>query len=495
MNIKQEKYMNKVEKVYKYIRDNEMFKQNGSVIAGVSGGADSVCLYKILLELRKRLNIEIHVIHINHGIRGEEAKRDEKFVCEMCESDNVPYKVYRYNVPEYAHANSLSEEEAGRILRYKTFEREAYKSGENTVIAVAHNKNDVAETFIHNLCRGSGLKGLTGMECVNGRIVRPVMCLDRREIEEYLEESGYEFITDSTNMSVEYTRNKIRNVILPYLTENINNNSIEHILNAAEELKQAEAYMADITDCMYEKIVTVHNNCIYMDKKAYYDTDDYIRRRVVRKAVGQAAGRLKDITRTHIEDVMGLFLRQSGKYIVLPYGVKAYSDYDKIVLCADKKEEKNSLDDAKADKNKLIVTDVEGEGTYRYGDFVFEIQIIEVENNKDFIKILENYLKNGEKLYTKWFDYDKINFAVQIRSRKEGDYLVINETGNKKKLKKYFADEKIPQRERELIPLFSDGSHIMWVVGHRISEAYKVNSDTKRVMKVTRKDKEDGGQY
>ena len=486
--------MNKIEKVYKYIKDNKMLQQNDSVIAGVSGGADSVCLYKILLELREKLGIKIYVIHIHHGIRGLEADRDEEFVRKMCECDKVSYKVYRYNVPEYAHMNGLSEEEAGRILRYKTFEREADRLGENVVIAVAHNKNDVAETFVHNLCRGSGLKGLTGMECVNGRIVRPVMCLDRKEIEEYLKDRGYEFITDSTNMSTEYTRNKIRNIILPYLTENINNNSIGHILNVVEELKQTEAYVAEITDRMYEKVVMVHNNCIYMDKKAYCAIDDYIRQRVVRKAVGQAAGKLKDITRIHIEDVMGLFDKPCGKYAILPYGIKAYSDYDKVVLSREDVQDKDIICNVEENKSELVVTDVEGEGTYKYGRFVFEIQVIEVQNNKNFIKNLENYLKSGEKLYTKWFDYDKINFAVQIRNRNQGDYLVINQMGNKKKLKNYFADEKIPQRERENIPLFADGSHIMWVVGHRISEAYKVSQNTKRVMKVTRKDKEDGGQ-
>lgn len=479
--------MNKADKVYRYIKDNKMLQQNDSVIIGVSGGADSVCLYKMLYELREKLGIKIYVIHIHHGIRGEEADRDEEFVCKMCERDEVSYKVCRYNVPEYAHINGLSEEEAGRILRYEAFNQEADRLGENTVIAVAHNRNDVAETFVHNLCRGSGLKGLTGMECVNGRIIRPVMCLDRSEIEEYLDNRGYEFITDSTNMVSEYTRNKIRNIVLPYLTENINNNSVGHILNAAEELKQAETYMAEITDKMYEKVVTVHNNCIYMDKKVYHDIDDYIKQRIVRKAVGYAAGRLKDITRTHVEDVMALFDRQCGKYVVLPYNIKAYSDYESVVLSTDNSQNKGSA-------CELIETDIKGEGTYKYGNFVFEIQIIEVENNKNFIKNLENYLKNEEKLYTKLFDYDKINSAVQIRSRKQGDYLVINHMGNKKKLKNYFSDEKIPGKERDNIPLLADGSHIIWVVGHRISEAYKVGQNTKRVMKVTGKDKANGGQ-
>ena len=196
--------MNELIKVRKYMEQFNMAEKGESVIVGVSGGADSVCLYKILLELKNYFDIDIIAVHIHHGIRGDEADRDMNFVENMCKNDGVKFKCYKYNVPEYAKANGLSEEEAGRMLRYKAFDevaKELISNGRSVKIAVAHNRNDSAETFIHNLCRGSGLKGLAGIPYKNGSIIRPVLCLTREEIERYLSEHKIEHIDDSTNFT------------------------------------------------------------------------------------------------------------------------------------------------------------------------------------------------------------------------------------------------------------------------------------------------------
>lgn len=484
--------MNELVKVRKYMEQFNMAEKGESVIVGVSGGADSVCLYKILLELKNYFDIDIIAVHIHHGIRGDEADRDMKFVENMCKNDGVKFKCYKYNVPEYAKANGLSEEEAGRMLRYKAFDevaKELISNGRSVKIAVAHNRNDSAETFIHNLCRGSGLKGLAGIPYKNGSIIRPVLCLTREEIERYLSEHKIEHIDDSTNFTEDYTRNKIRHRVLPYLNENINDNSISHICQAADELREIEDYLSEITNYAYENIVSEHNKCIYINRKALADEKEIIQKRVVRVCIEKAAGKLKDITRKHVEDVIDLCGRQTGRYIMLPYGIIARVQYENIIL------ERENINKSIDEKN--IEKDIRKDGVYTLGDEEFDVRIIDVEKEGINIKFLINQLKYYQNLYTKCFDYDKIQFTVQLRYRESEDYLVINAKGQRKKLKSFFVDNKIPAEKRGMIPVFADGSHIIWIVGHRISEEYKVTEDTRHLLiisRLERKENQNAGQ-
>lgn len=496
--------MNELIKVRKYMEQFNMAEKGESVIVGVSGGADSVCLYKILLELKNYFDIDIIAVHIHHGIRGEEADRDMNFVENMCKNDGVKFRCYKYDVPGYAKTNGLSEEEAGRTLRYKAFDevaKELISNGRSIKIAVAHNRNDNAETFIHNLCRGSGLKGLAGIPYKNGSIIRPVLCLTREEIEMYLSEHNITHIDDSTNFTEDYTRNKIRHRVLPYLNENINDNSISHICQAADELREIEDYLSEITNYAYENIVSEHNNCIYINRKALADEKEIIQKRIVRACIEKAAEKLKDITRKHIEDVIDLCGRQTGRYIMLPYGIIARVQYDNIIIerenVSKAGDEKNIKKDIRKDIGKDIGKDIRNDGVYTLGEEEFDVRIIDVEKEGINIKFLINQLKNYQNLYTKCFDYDKIQFTVQLRYRESEDYVVINAKGQRKKLKSFFVDNKIPAEKRGLIPVFADGSHIIWIVGHRISEEYKVTEDTKHLLiisRLERKENQNAGQ-
>ena len=475
--------MDKLLKVRKYIKDNKMIEKNDSVILGVSGGADSVCLYKMLLDLKDEYNLNMLVVHVHHGIRGEEADRDLDFVRKMCDKDGIFFELIRENVPEFAKKMGMSEEEAGRTVRYRAFGKIAdkiYNEGKNVKIAIAHNLNDNVETFIHNLCRGTGINGLAGIRAVSDKIIRPIMCLTRQEIEEYLCDNKFDFVNDSTNFAEEYTRNKIRNTVIPYLTENINEESVSHINNAALELRMVTECLNRQCDRLYEKVAGEQYDKIYIDLSQLEGEDEYIISMVIRRAIGQTAGRLKDISRIHINDVMELIHKQSGKYITLPYNIIARREYNKIVLGI-------ACDQVSRMEEEIFI---DGPGDYLFGGYHFDVQILDVEKSKININSYEESLKNNQKMYTKCFDYDKINFTVCLRYRQTGDFLVVNSNGNKKKLKAYFVDEKVASGERNTIPLLCDGGHVMWVVGHRISEEYKVTSGTKRILVINRKEKE-----
>ena len=176
-------------KVEKYMEQYHMIKRGDRIVLGVSGGADSISLFFVMVGLCKKYNIDIVVVHVNHGIRGEDAKRDEEYVQRLCERHGVPFECVRVNIRELAKQEKMSEEEAGRKVRYEAFANVAKKYGCNK-IAVAHNQNDVSETVLLNMFRGSGLKGLVGIEPVRGNVIRPLLCVKRSEIETYLLERG-----------------------------------------------------------------------------------------------------------------------------------------------------------------------------------------------------------------------------------------------------------------------------------------------------------------
>ena len=444
-------------KVLEFIRKNKLVKKGNSVVLGVSGGADSICMLKLLSDLQKRLGISLYVLHINHMIRGEEADQDAVFVKKICTKFKVPHRVINVDVPALAEREGLSEEEAGRYVRYDEFSKYAYEVGA-TKIAVAHNSNDNAETVLMNLARGTGIKGLGGippkreMEDANGNVVeviRPILCLSRKEIEDYLKENEIEYRNDSTNDSTDYTRNKIRLEIMPLL-ENINDNAMQNITNASNELADTSDYIEKDVDEAYEEFVTEEDGKLFLSDESFA-IDPIVLTGVIRKMIENIAGKLKDITRIHVGDVVSLSEKQVGKKIDLPYSIVAEREYEGISMFSESNETESET------KNKEVIISFEED---------------------DFDRTSIEELK-----YTKWLDYDKIDDVV-VRTRQKGDYIVIDGDGATKKLKKYFIDEKIPRRERDEVLLVADGNHILWVVGYRISEDVKVTPDTKKVVKL-----------
>ena len=444
-------------KVLEFIRKNKLVKKGNSVVLGVSGGADSICMLKLLSDLQKRLGISLYVLHINHMIRGEEADQDAAFVKKICTKFKVPHRVINVDVPALAEREGLSEEEAGRYVRYDEFSKYAYEVSA-TKIAVAHNSNDNAETVLMNLARGTGIKGLGGippkreMEDANGNVVeviRPILCLSRKEIEDYLKENEIEYRNDSTNDSTDYTRNKIRLEIMPLL-ENINDNAMQNITNASNELADTSDYIEKDVDEAYEEFVTEEDGKLFLSDESFA-IDPIVLTGVIRKMIENIAGKLKDITRIHVGDVVSLSEKQVGKKIDLPYSIVAEREYEGISMFSESNETESET------KNKEVIISFEED---------------------DFDRTSIEELK-----YTKWLDYDKIDDVV-VRTRQKGDYIVIDKDGATKKLKKYFIDEKIPRRERDEVLLVADGNHILWVVGYRISEDVKVTSSTKKVVKL-----------
>lgn len=441
------------EKVKAYVKKYHMLEKGDKVIAGVSGGADSVCLLFVLISLAKEIGFCIHAVHIHHGIRGNSADRDEAFVHKLCQDWEIPLTVYRKNIPEYAKEYRLTEEEAGREVRRGAFE-EVLRQQKGTKIALAHHLNDNAETLLFNLCRGTGLKGLGGIAPVSGIWIRPFLCVKRLEIESYLEKWGISYCTDETNAQNTYARNRIRNEVIPYLETNLNEQAAVHIAETAEQMRALGEYVAgEVQRLKKECTREDKTGRLFLIEENFRKTEKVFQPYLLHEILCDASGRRKNIEEIHVRLIKELLQKQVGRRVNLPYNLTASRCYEG--LCFIKETEDSDT-----------ASEIRGE---------FRMQIKQRTVNKEAFP---------QKNYTKWFDYDIIKNTVKIRHREPGDYLTIDKYGNTKKLKEYFINEKIPKSIREHIWLVADGSHIMWVVGYRQNQMYQITDKTKRILEI-----------
>lgn len=309
--------------IREYMKQNHMAEPGDGVLAAVSGGADSVCLLFVLKALEDSLGIRVATFHLNHGLRGEEADHDEAYVRKLCERLQIPLKVVREDVAGYAKERGISEEEAGRILRYKWLEKTA-EEFDCRRIATAHHKDDQTETVLMNLLRGSGLRGLGGIRPVREfsgerTLIRPLLCMNRQEIEAYLLEERESWCEDSTNRELIYARNKVRNVLIPWLRENVNDRAEEHILKTAAFASQADEYFSlQAEKLLGDGFGEKTNLVVEIDTEIFDSQPDIMKSYLVRAMIARVTGNAKDISARHIEAVSALSGPGGGTSADLP---------------------------------------------------------------------------------------------------------------------------------------------------------------------------------
>ena len=444
--------------------ENNMTRRGDTVCIGLSGGADSVCLLILLNELAREMSLTITAFHVNHSLRGEESDGDEAYVRELCASLNVPLKCFRYDIAAIAADNKKGLEETGRIWRRKAAAEAAgiFQAGK---IAFAHHANDNAETVLFNMARGSSAGGLKGILPVSGSYIRPLLCLERSEIEEELKSRGIAWREDSTNAATDYSRNMLRNVVIPALTENINAAAVRHINAAALDCAEAFEMVRDIANERLEQYSERTENGILL-KTGILTGKRLIDGRIALCALESVTHSAVDLTRVHARDLTRLFEKQTGRVIELPYGTCAERVYEGVRIRKNKVRENGEHPGAEP---------LPEGGTLEFAGLLISTEII---------KRSEIPYKIPENRYTKWFDYDRINGRGIIRTALPGDFLVINSEGGKKSLKKFFTDEKVPREKRNRVVCIAAGSEILWVIGYRMGWGAKITEDTKKVLKV-----------
>ena len=459
-----------LKKVRDYMREHEMTAPGDAVIVALSGGADSVCLLTVLKQLATP-EFLLRAVHVHHGIRGAEADRDEAFAQKLCESLSVPLCVAYCHVPAYAAEHGLSEEEAGRILRYQVLEKEAGKweqelpAGSRVKIALAHHRDDNAETILHHLLRGSGLTGLAGIRPVQGRRIRPLLCVGREEIRAYLEAGHISWCEDSTNQSPDYTRNRIRSQVLPLLKTAVNEQAEEHILQAGQIIGQADAYLRQQAEEIWQEAVCGREEDLAaIPLTAFARQPEILKTYLIRHMLDQLHPGWKDIGSRHFTAIAELAGKPVGSRLDQPGGLIARTGYETLEIVR------------KTERKVSVKTESGADGEIHGRQTVPELHMTVFSRQKD-----QEIPKNQ---YTKWFDYDKIKGTLSVRTRRTGDYLILP-SGGSKTIARYMIDEKIPKEKREQILLLAEGSHVLWVVGFRISEYYKIEEHTENILQVT----------
>ena len=464
------------EKVRKFIEDEKLIADGDVALAGVSGGADSVCLFHVLRQLREEKGFDLAVVHINHMIR-REAESEAEFVEKLCGEYEIPFYRRDINIPHITENTEVSEEEAGRNERYKAFcdiaAQISRKTGKPVKIATAHNLGDQAETVLHNLFRGSRIKGLSGIRAKGDRegfmLIRPLLRIERSEIEEYLKENGFKHCTDNSNFTDEYTRNRLRHNIIPVAKEQINPKADRHVADAAEYLARIDDYIDEQARQVQGWLLESTKDEVILDCSVLKRQPEIIRERLIIYGIHLLYPHVKDIQAVHIRELAKLPLRREGsERLNLPYGIQALRTYDRLKLNFEKKTGNSdviTIDTKKLSGGDEIRLEVPGRGNVKLKVFPYERDL---------------KIPRGE--YTKWFNYDKINNSLQFRTRKMGDTISVG-NGNKK-LKKFMIDEKIPVDKRDALYILVEGDDVLWVPGYRMGDAYRLDDNSAKVLEV-----------
>ena len=437
-----------ISKVVKTVSEHRMISSGDTVGVGLSGGADSVALLHILVTNKEKLGIKkIKAVHIHHGIRGDEADRDLDFSKKLCERLNVEFISFHINVPAKAEKTGESLEECARRLRYECFERV-----ECDKFATAHNLNDNAETVIFNLARGASLSALCGIPYTRGKYIRPLLNCTREEIEAYLKENNLEYVTDSTNLSDEYTRNKIRHNILPLLFE-LNPSFDKAFSKCVDSVKTADDYIVTSAKELLLKAKTDD----YYDCSLFKNCHNAVKNQVISLILKEQ--NIKNISRDYISAVAHII--ENGGKVSLGGNITAFAERKKLYF-----NELSTAEDFEIHlelKNQQFTTPVG----------IFSVNIID---KKDLQKL---NIKNIDK----FIDCDKISSDVFARNRREGDnYKPINR--GTKTLKKLFNEAKIPVCDRSKMLILTDNEGIIWTELFGVSEYYKADETTEKFVEI-----------
>ena len=479
-----------LQKIFCYVQEQNLIQAEDHILLGLSGGADSVCLLLLLKELQERIPFTLEALHVEHGIRGEASRQDAAFSLEVCKRLSVPCKLVSVNVPSYCKKTGLGTEEAARILRYEAFGNrcmELKELGKRVKIALAHHMEDQSETVLFQLLRGCGLAGLRGMEpCaldINGNsLIRPLLCVSKADILQELKGRGQEYCEDETNSSNDYSRNYIRNVVLPHL-KNVNPQAVAHICETASRVEEAYEYIHGKGEILIERLVEKGEHCARIEVQALREQPELLQKEVIREMLFYVAGKKKDITATHVESTLGLAECQSGKKIRLPYGMEARREFQTLIVARDTTSDQNTRERS---LDSVEVTDTQLQYLLKNPTESLEISLGENGCFRFSVKAWQwGTDEIPKKPYTKAVDYDKMRGGFSLRFRRAGDYLVLDGSGHRKKLKEYFIAEKIPVGLRDRIPLLAKGQEVLVVPEGRMGHGVRVTEETQWILEIS----------
>jgi tRNA(Ile)-lysidine synthase len=449
-----------MEKVAAAIDKYEMFKGGETVLVGLSGGPDSVALLSILGGLRGKYGLTVNAVYVDHNLRPEETPEEIEFCKDFCRKQGVNFLVKSVDVLSRVKALGLNKQEAARELRYGAFEEAAIEVGADR-IALAHNADDQIETICMRLLRGAGPGGLSGMPVKRGKVVRPLIEVGRADIEDFLFSAGITFVVDSSNLRMEYFRNRIRRLLVPVM-KGLNPSLLTTMTHTSSILQEEERYFGlVVTKALMKMISRKTNRRIELFLSPMQGMDTVILRRVLRRAIEETDS-LRGISFAHVEDIIGLVRKgESGDRLYLPRGIRVVKGYALLVITSEKA---GKIDEYELRPPSEIA--VTGTGT-----------------------VIRAYLEDfkgdvGDGRSSVLLDAAGMKFPLKIRPRAAGDFFFPMGFGRRKKLQDFFVDAKVPRDDRDMVPIVVSGDDIVWVAGYRADDRFRVQSNTEKFLRL-----------
>ncbi len=461
------------QRVLRFIRDQRLIPRDQKLMVAVSGGPDSVCLLHILSELQKELGIELHVAHLNHQLRGAESEADARYVAELASHLNIPATIEARDVKSYQARHHTSPEEAAREVRY-TFLAQAAASVGTERAAVGHTIDDHIETILMHLIRGSGTRGLRGLQPLSRwqssgtslTIIRPLLPISREETADYCRQHQLAPRLDASNLSLSPLRNRIRHQFLPQL-QSYNPQVAEALLRTARLAFDDLDFIKTEAARLWPEVARKQGNTVILDKKSFTGLPLALKRHLLRTSIEELLGNLKDIEARHIEELIDALDKPAGKKISLPDGLTFTIEYDRYLLGSDSA----ALSPFPILESESVLN-IPGKTSVPGWDIEATIT--------DSTGIWEAGEKTDE--FIAYFDLDKAGHKLTVRRRRPGDRFQPLGMSQPKKLNEFMIDARIPQAWRRRIPIVGSPEQILWVVGWRIDERVKVTDNTNQVL-------------
>jgi tRNA(Ile)-lysidine synthase len=464
------------QKVLAFIREKNLIESGGKLVLAVSGGADSVCLLYILSRLSRQLDIDLHIAHLNHQLRGIESDADARYVSRLAKRLGIPATVESRDVKAYRQKYKLSLEEAAREVRYGFLAEVASRLGTKRV-ATGHTADDKIETILMHLIRGSGTRGMRGLLPVSPwssgnkslTIIRPLLELSREDTTGYCRRHNLKPRIDASNLSPEPLRNRIRHELLPEL-QKYNPRIAEALLRTARIATDDLEYIENTALKAQEGIISKKQDEVVIHKNKFLSLPAALQRQLLRTSVASLLGGLKDIEAGHIEDIIKALDKPAGKVIGLPFGLNFTIEYDRYVLSPDA----GKLCPFPEPENEFLL---KIPGKTKTSGWEIEATVMDASPGDSYEKKADGF--------TAFFDYEKTGKNIYIRRRFPGDQFQPLGMEQPKKLNVFMIDARIPRTWRHRIPVVCAGNSIIWVAGWRIDERVKVTPDTKKVLQLS----------
>jgi tRNA(Ile)-lysidine synthase len=468
-------------KVLRYIKEHDLLNKHDKPLIAVSGGIDSIVLLNIINNLSSILKYKKPIVaHLNHQLRGAEADRDQRFVKKIVEDLGLVFESKSIPLRQIAKREKGSIQELARKYRLEYLDIVCEKHG-CTKILTGHNRDDLSETSLMWITRGTGIKGAIGIQPKRGIFVRPLLCCTRQDIVNYASPNGIIHVEDSSNSKLDYVRNQIRHEVLPLIEKTCYPTAKENIARFADLLRMDNDY---IEQSIKEKFHVLTQNIedsdgLSIDITELVSLHPAIKTRMLRYMINEISGTLKDLTQKHIEQILDVCMKKEGgrKHIHLPGNVEAVRTYNKLIIKPT--EEIIPFSDEEFNpKGQTTEYLLNYPGTTDIDDWGLRIDLNLLPGGK----AIENYKFNDP--YLTFVNFESLDFPLRVRLPQKGDRFIPLGSKGTKKLSDFFIDTKVPADRRWKTPLLVDKENIVWVIGYRINEPYRIRYDSKNVLMI-----------